>query len=72
MAERIRSYLNNDPEQKSISELLEEEDWDQVLIRLDKMRFYLFFTDRKMIMNSLNAPDWLKTAAWVCKTLPSC
>jgi hypothetical protein len=56
----------------NIPELVENKNWDGVLIRLDTMKFYISYTDRKSILEALEAPVWIKSAAFCCKVVPSC
>jgi hypothetical protein len=70
--QRIKSNTLKQYEVLNIQELLSEKKWDFVLLRIDSLRSYISNADRKAILNSKDAPPWLRLAAFMCKGIPSC
>ena len=56
----------------NIAELLQKKEWQHVLIRIKSMKFYLPITERRLILESSDAPAWLKNTAFVSKIVRSC
>ena len=69
-AEKISQKSQNN-DLFNISELVESEKWDYVLVRLDFMKFYISYSDKNAILKAETAPIWLKCAAFMCKTVAS-
>jgi hypothetical protein len=71
-AQKIINETVKQHELCNIQELLTEKKWNYVLLRLDSLKAYIPNVDRKAILETKDAPPWLRLAAFMCKGIPSC
>jgi hypothetical protein len=56
---------------ETIGSLVESNDWDRLAKKLDQMDYQVCVADRRLIMQNMEAPDWLKNIAYRCSMVAS-